>query len=320
MNDQEFSRLIEKYQKGLLTSKEKMLLDEWFDTMSNESGHASWGKQEQVMLKNKILRKIKANDRSATPVRTIYTGAWRAAAAIALLVSASYFIWQYNRETPANLPPMEASSSGDINKVLLADGTLVWLKGNSKLTYPPHFDGATRQVSLEGEALFEVAKDHAHPFTIQCGDLITTVLGTSFNIKAVDRNIEVVVLTGKVSLTSTTDKKGIVVLPNEKAIYNGRQKQLAIVETAASEKVAAVTGTAYSMDFEDTQIREVIRRIEGKFDVKVMTSDPKVGNCLITADFTDQSLERTLSMISQVHGFEYEIKDNTVLLKGKGCE
>ena len=97
-------------------------------------------------------------------------------------------------------------------------------------------------------------------------------------------------------------------------------KQLAIVKSAATEKVAVVTGTAYSMYFEDTQIKEVIRKIEGKFDVKVLTSNPKMGNCLITADFTDQSLERTMRIISEVLGFEYEINNNSVVLRGTGCD
>jgi len=274
-----------------------------------------------VRLKNEILGKLKTDHRSIAPQRTkSFDVAWRIAASIILLASLTYLVTQYAGGRSEKIVTLQGSSSGEISKVVLADGTLVWLKGNSTLTYPSHFVGDTRKVSLQGEALFEVAKDANHPFTIQCGDLTTTVLGTSFNIKTVEGNIEVVVLTGKVSLTSTTDKKGIVVLPNDKAIYNGQHRQLAIVKSATAEKVAVVTGTAYSMHFEDTQIKEVIHKIEGKFDVKVLTSNPKMGNCLITADFTDQSLERTMRMISEVLGFEYEINNNLVVLRGTGCD
>jgi transmembrane sensor len=322
MNDQEFSRLIEKYQKGLLTGEEKMRLDKWFD--AQETSNIIWSENDEVRLKSEILRKLKTDHRSITPQRTTPLNvAWRIAASIVLLASLTYLVTQYAGDAGGQseeIVTLQGSSSGEISKVVLADGTLVWLKGNSTLTYPSHFVGNTRKVSLQGEALFEVAKDANHPFTIQCGDLTTTVLGTSFNIKTVERNIEVVVLTGKVSLTSTTDKNGIVVLPNDKAIYDGQHRQLAIVKSAATEKVAVVTGTAYSMYFEDTQIKEVIRKIEGKFDVKVSTSNPKMGNCLITADFTDQSLERTMRIISEVLGFEYEINNNSVVLRGTGCD
>jgi ferric-dicitrate binding protein FerR (iron transport regulator) len=132
------------------------------------------------------------------------------------------------------------------------------------------------------------------------------------------------VLTGKVSLTSENDREGLIVLPNEKALYSMAQRQIAKVNAEILKKeeiIAAVTtGTEYVMDFEDTRMEEVIRRIEGKFNVKIDPRDPKLENCMITADFTGQSLERTLSMIAQALGFDYEIKDSTVILRGAGCK
>jgi ferric-dicitrate binding protein FerR (iron transport regulator) len=155
---------------------------------------------------------------------------------------------------------------------------------------------------------------------IQCGELTTTVLGTSFNIKSTAKNIEVVVLTGKVALTSANDKKGVILLPNEKAVYNGDQGLLEKRESEVEEKVAAVKDTQYPMDFEDTRMEEIIRRIEGKFNVKVRITDSNVANCMITADFTDQSLEGTVNMISQALGFSYEVNGREVMVKGGGCE
>ena len=325
MDDLEFSDLIEKYQKGLLSREQKKLVDEWFDSMGNEKIQDAWIEKDQLRLKNKILSEIRDDKKSISPshkrsiLNVRFRGVYRIAASITLLAIFTYLIWQYASVKPLEVVTLQTTTSENINKIILTDGTLVWLKGNSTLTYPSGFSSSTRRVSLQGEALFEVAKDPKHPFIIQCGDLITTVLGTSFNIKSTKENIEVVVLTGKVSLTSVTDKQGVIVLPNEKAIYNGKHKQLAKEVTISEEKESAVTGTAYSMNFEDTQMKEIITRIEGKFDVQVSTSDPKLGNCMITADFTDQSLDRTLNMISQALGLDYEIKDKTIILRGAGC-
>ncbi len=323
MDDLEFSRLIEKYQKGLLSGKEKELVEEWFETMGNEEVQNPWIEKDKVRLKNKILSEIRVDSKSISNgsfFKNGFRSAYRIAASITLLAIFTFLIWQYASVKPLEIVTLQTTTSGNINKIILADGSLVWLKGNSTLTYPSGFSGDMRRVSLQGEALFEVAKDPKHPFIIQCGDLITTVLGTSFNIKSTKENIEVVVLTGKVSLTSATDKQGIIVLPNQKAVYNGQQKELAKSETAIEEKSAAVTGTAYSMNFEDTRMKEIISRIEGKFDVQVSMSDAKLGNCMITADFTDQSLDRTLNMISQALGLKYEIKDKTIILQGTGCD
>jgi len=337
MRELEFKRLIEKYQQGLLSGREKRLLDEWFAAMGHDKVHPIWSAEDKLTLKTKILQQIEeekikteAGEESSfissrrLPVfwrRSRFQATYRIAASLFLLATVSYFVWQFRRTEPGAVQVLQATAVGNVNKVLLSDGSLVWLKGNSMLTYPKEFIGKERHVTLLGEALFEVTKDPSHPFVIQCGELTTTVLGTSFNIKSHEKNIEVVVLTGKVSLTSVSDKQGIVVLPNEKAVYNGLNKQLVKVETVKKEeKIATVASTEYRMDFDDTRMGEIIRRIEGKFNVKVMISDPKLGNCMITADFTDQSLDKTFDMISQALGFEYEIDGNQISLRGTGCD
>jgi ferric-dicitrate binding protein FerR (iron transport regulator) len=193
------------------------------------------------------------------------------------------------------------------------------LKNSSSLTYPEQFTGKDRRVVLHGEALFEVAKDASRPFIIQCGELTTTVLGTSFNIKSGEKDIEVVVLTGKVSLTAQNNQPGIVVLPSEKAIYRKEMKQLAKVETQPEESVASVSGTEYNMNFNQTRMQDAIRRIEQKFDVTISLTDPRLANCIITANLTDQSLKKTLDVITLTLHARYEINGGMVTLTGTGC-
>ncbi len=337
MDEFEFKKLVERYQQGLLSGREKQLLDEWFNAMGQDNVQELWTPEEKLSLKKKIVQQIKGKEIKASggaelaplPVRLgskslrsgrSFRAAYRIAASILLLVAVSYFVWQIPGAKSDSGQVLQATAAGNTNKVLLSDGSIVWLKGNSTLTYAKKFTGTERKVALQGEALFEVSKDPARPFIIQCGELTTTVLGTSFNIKSSERNIEVLVLTGKVSLTSSSDKEGIVVLPNEKAVFNRLKKQLAKTEIANEEKTATVVRTEYSMDFEDTPMSEILHRIEGKFNVSVTMYDPSLGNCMITADFTDQSLEKTLEMISRVLGFEYEIDGNKISLRGTGCE
>jgi ferric-dicitrate binding protein FerR (iron transport regulator) len=71
----------------------------------------------------------------------------------------------------------QAFSNGKTKKVILEDGTIIWLKGNSSLTYPEHFVSATREVNLIGEALFEVAKDASHPFIVHSNGMNTRFWG-----------------------------------------------------------------------------------------------------------------------------------------------
>lgn len=335
MDESRFKLLIKKYQRGLLSEKEQALLDKWFEALGKDRHPVNWSETDKAELKQKILSEIQD-----MPTRGVFVGvskgggqspsrrslhfALRTAAAVLLLAACSYGVWQLAASKSGGIVPvLEARSDSGINKVLLADGSIVWLKPGSALTYPEEFTGSERRVSLQGEALFEVAKDPSHRFVIECGELTTTVLGTSFNIKASDKDVEVIVLTGKVSLTSANDGKGIVLLPNERAVYNMQVKQIAKVVQETEDKAdvieAVSSGTEYKMSFEDTRLAEVIRRIEQKFDVTVETLDPKVRNCMITANFTGESLERTMSMITQALGIDYEMKDRTIIVRGGGC-
>src|SRR5690606_36092602 len=107
------------------------------------------------------------------------------------------------------------------------------LNAESRLLYPSRFRGGRREVTLVGEAYFEVAHQADKPFIIHSGKLITQVLGTSFNIKAYenDPDIKVAVLTGKVGVRNLTgNQKAVFLTPNQEAVYNkainsiGKQK------------------------------------------------------------------------------------------------
>jgi len=318
----EFERLIERYRKGLLSGKEKELMDEWFDSIGRGEVHPARTEAERVLLKQRVIASLKSGDvpkAAVTRVRTLTPARiWGIAASLLLLTAASFVTWQYvSRETvPQELTV--SSSEGSVHKIRLADGSLVWLKNNSSLTYPETFSGPERRIVLHGEALFEVAKDALHPFIIQCGELTTTVLGTSFNIKTTEADIEVVVLTGKVSLTS--QGQGIIVLPSEKAVYRKEMKQLAKVEAEPDETISTISGTEYDMNFRETRMSEVIQRIQLKFDVTISLVNGEMNNCTLTADLTDQSLQRTMDVITATLHASYELDGKTVKLTGTGCE
>src|SRR6202000_336004 len=88
---------------------------------------------------------------------------------------------------------------GQRSVVRLSDSTIVYLGPDSKINFPGRFNGKTRELNLEGEAFFQVKKDHQHPFIIHTGDVSTTVLGTSFKITAFKGEpLTVSVATGKV--------------------------------------------------------------------------------------------------------------------------
>src|SRR5690606_14480825 len=87
---------------------------------------------------------------------------------------------------------------GKKSELLLADGTKVWLNAGSRLAFPSRFTRNTREVFLEGEACFQVAKNEEQLFIVKAGNLDVKVLGTHFNVSAypADATIETVLLEG----------------------------------------------------------------------------------------------------------------------------
>lgn len=314
MNNSEFSRLIERYQQGLATEEEKAALDAWFESMG-EDENFSWTKKDEGDQFNAIRNRIRLTEKSVRVI-PLYSRQWlKIAATILLLIASSYAIWYAAfRNEMVTL----TSRTGTTAKAILDDGTLVWLKGNSTLEYPKRFEGNERAVALSGEALFEVTKDASHPFVIHCGNLSARVLGTSFNLKADQKALELLVLTGKVELSCSGGQNPMVVLPDQKVRYDGlpQQEKLAVKE---EERTIVLLGTEYDMAFRSATMKNVAERIEGKFNMHVVLDESDVSDCLITADFTDQSLDDTLRMIAEILGFRYEIRGDTVTITGGGC-
>lgn len=315
MNEKKFDELLHRLELGKATPEEKALFEKWLAKRSAEDPFSKLDDPDGIG--DAIFDKIASRIEKPAKERTLWWNTYRVAAAVLLLVAAGYLVWQY---IPSNVKVYEATSNGGTQKLIMADGSIVWLKGNSKLIYPSAFTEHERKVSLIGEALFEVAKDSLHPFVISTGELTARVLGTSFNIKTTGSNIEVLVLTGKVALSSKGTPQKIIVLPNEKALFNTALGHLSKTTMLEEEPLQAVAKTEYSMDFKSARMGDVVASIERKFDVHIAVKGEKIENCPITADLTDQSLDRTLNMISMALGFTYEINENTVTIQGGGCE
>jgi transmembrane sensor len=328
MTGPEFTDLLHRFEKGLCTPQEKELLEKWIDAMDN-GVRPFKNESDKIRVKNALRASVyqHAGLVQKPEGKQVYF-LLKMAASLLLMAAVGYGAFTYYRASEAEkYAATEVRTGSEIEKVLLSDGSIVWLKPHSSLTYPRQFNNeGERLVSLAGEALFEVEKNPAQPFIVRSGELTTTVLGTSFNIRNTGERTEVFVLTGKVVVTVLSTNKKMELRPEEKAIYALAAQQLEKVEEAKKEteetKAAAVaaytTGTEYSMSFRNTRMTEIARRMEGKFNVEVTLEGP-VEACLITADFTDQSLGSTLEMITEALNASYTISNNKVTITGNGC-
>lgn len=309
MNSKAFKQLLNQYNAGTLNEKQQVQLEAWLDSLEDKTAFDSFPSDELDNTRDAMYQRLLHRIDHSKPVFKLRPHVFKVAATIAVLIVTGFV---YKLAFAPHRKVYATSIKGRITKQILSDGTIVWLKGESRLTYPARFSGAARAVVLEGEALFEVAKDAHHPFLIYCGSLTTQVLGTSFNIRRIGHEVAISVLTGAVSLNGNK-----ILHEHENAVYSEVQATVT-TSRATTEAVHEFTkGTEYNMAFNDASMQEVIQRIEKKFEVDIQTGDTAIANSLFTADLTDQSLHTTMEMISQALNLDVTIKGKTVLMQPK---
>ncbi|MBL7872092.1 MAG: FecR family protein [Cyclobacteriaceae bacterium] len=312
---------MERYVSGKVSEHERVKIDAWLDAMgADDNTDLELSKEEEDRIFQELTSSLTSVEDmiKLKPKRKLRLDQWviRIAATLAI-IAMSYVVWQYTIPSENQL---EVVSNNGVDKIILNDGSLVWLRDKeSKVAYYEKKSEGVRYAKFEGEALFEIAKDENHPFIIECGDAKVRVLGTSFSLKTNADQVELTVLTGKVNFSSSINTEGMEVLPLEKAIYksNGTMEKL----TANQQDINAVTiNTDYNMQFSNTLMNEVVAYLERKFNVSIKLSDKNIRNCMITMDFTDQSLEKSLQLITDVLEVTYAVQGKTVTITGTGCK
>ena len=208
MTDAEFHELLNRFRTGKCSPEEEVLINQFFEKNEEKTSVISqWppDKKEAVKasLKAGVLRSFVKPDlkKPGTTVR-IWIGV---AASLALFIFAyTYF---FTMELSRSSEPIElvtkTTSKGQKATITLPDGSVLKLNSESSITYPKQFNKNVREVSLNGEAFFEVAGNPKKPFIVSSEGLRTKVLGTSFNINAYKdfSEIAVTVVTGRVEVS-----------------------------------------------------------------------------------------------------------------------
>jgi transmembrane sensor len=200
-------------------------------------------------------------------------------------------------------------------EVNLSDGSTIVLNGNSTIKYPNHFTEGSREVFLTGEAFFEVAKDKEHPFIIHTNNLITRVLGTSFNVKARSKSTIVSVVTGKVEVNHGSLSE--IAMPNEKITYNSSEGSL---EKARADLESELAWRSSTIIFADSELSEAAEMIQEVYGYSIVFEKENLSKCLITGKFKNQPLHIVLKAISFSTNTQHRVQGKTVTIYGHGCE
>ncbi|MDR6562452.1 MULTISPECIES: FecR domain-containing protein [unclassified Arcicella] len=215
--------------------------------------------------------------------------------------------------------------------VALADGSIVILQNESKISYPKTFAKEKREVYLEGEAFFEIAKDPQKPFYVFANDLVTKVLGTSFSVKndKISKKVKVIVKTGRVSVFERTEENlnkqqtqtqldGLVLTPNQQVVFDEVDKRMQR-STVENPEILAMPIQKNLFEFDHTPIADVFKKLEESYGLKVMFDKDVMKNCYLTASLADEPLFEKLLLICKTIDARYEVIDAQIIIYSKGC-
>ncbi|HXK75140.1 MAG TPA: FecR domain-containing protein [Bacteroidaceae bacterium] len=238
-------------------------------------------------------------------------------AAIAILVIVvgvfAYWVGQsYASFSLDRLTTIEAPL-GSKTKLVLPDGSTVWLNSGSKISYAQSFGHKNRDLALEGEAYFEVTKNKNLPFQLQMNGMRLKVLGTKFNVTDYPEDSITIVnlLSGHVALENQIQKKSIMhLLPNERATFNNRSGKW---KKSICEAQESTQWTSDYLLFEDLPLSEIIKTLNRAYDVHITLDSTKIdiANLRFYGKFiqSKNTIEDILTKIVHTKNLKYKGKN-----------
>ena len=183
-----------------------------------------------------------------------------------------------------------------MTSLTLPDGTLVFLNSESTLSYPSRFDSDTRNVSLQGEAYFEVAKNPEKKFVVSTSHQSQIeVLGTHFNVEAYEKEdrVSATLVEGKIGFIFKRDNvsKKVLMKPGQKLVYDFKDSKVQLYTTSGESEIAWKEG---KIIFKDTPLEESLRMLEKRYNVEFIIKNERLKKYSFTGTFTHQRLERIL--------------------------
>jgi transmembrane sensor len=236
-------------------------------------------------------------------------------AAVLVVLFGLWFVAAKQFTTPQNDVLTFKSGNQSIEKIL-PDGTKILLSKNSEITYPKSFEGDTREINLTGEGFFDVHHDSVHPFIIHTQGTDVRVLGTSFNVRAYNAQVQVLVKTGRVQFSK--NNANVILTKGQKGEILANVDT--IIKSEISEVKMVMKDKLNSFVFNKMSLGEVAENLSKQFNKEIKFSQDKIKNCKLTATFENENLENIIAVIAETFNLKVDSQSDTILLSGEGCE
>ena len=338
------SKLLQKFYRNECTPEEVKEVLRWFEQEKprqeeEQAMNLIWQEAERDkeepafahdadrILENILAKKDLATSQEPgghTSVRQLYPVTWKkylriAAALLIPVLGISLLFVRYRQHSAGQMVTVEAQP-GVRKTVTLADGSVVKLHSGSSLSYPERF-GDTREISLSGEAFFEVAKDSLRPFVVHTGQVSTQALGTSFNISYEDKDstVSIALATGLVKIEHKSAERArqlALLEPGQQLVYHKQAQRFEVSDFDREKVLGWKEGVLH---FQDASLTDVVEELERWYGVQVEVEGQALSKASAdwhyTGKYEKQSLEAVLQGISFVKKVSYRRSgDGTIIL------
>lgn len=333
--------LIIRFLSGNISAEEQEMLTQWVHA---EEGNRNYFLQLRDTWQATASAGSYDTDKAWTNVRPDSVRPWRGYFRIAASYMLPFLIggglvygWSsFRKQQSDNGLVTVTSPKGATTRIVLSDGTEVWLNAGSRLQYAQHYNQQNREVLLEGEAFFQVHTNARKPFTVKAADLRIMALGTSFNVKAYpeDKTVVTTLVDGAVKIdgSKTITPFGLMMKPHQHVVYkkppgtnnNEQLKQpVSVRDSSAAAPVESreVNNTEIYTAWKDGNwiisaqtMDELAVTMERRFNVKVHFENEELKGYRFSGTFRQETLEQVLNILKLTAPLKYRIDEGVVTL------
>ena len=195
----------------------------------------------------------------------------------------------------------------------LSDGTMIYLNSESTLSFPVKFQGKERKVYLTGEAYFKVAKNTEHPFVVTAGELEVLVTGTTFGVRAYkdEKDIQTTLESGRV--TVRVEGKSVKLVPNKQVLFNKSTMGLEVRDVDVDLYLAWADGR---LVYDNCPLEKILTDLGRWYNIDVFYSRDELRSYQFSLKMKKhEEFTQVLELIGKTGEVQFEIKDNTVIVK-----
>lgn len=232
--------------------------------------------------------------------------------------------------------------AGSKSKIVLPDGTYVWLNSGTKLTYTGDFGKTSRIIYLDGEGFFDVTKNKKIPFEVYAGNTRIRVLGTRFNMKAysIDERKRITLLNGSLSVAANAHGEETVIAPNEQAVIVKGSSDIQVRRVKAGNYVLwtepqkeILTDAEPEPDkllpqmqipnqtfrntlfFDEEPLSQIVKDLSRAYNVTIQLGCKEIAADIYYGDFrNEENLYDILDVITSSGDIYYEVRDNKIMI------